>query len=102
MNAARKPGAENHIAYLRKKFYEKLWIITHLQKALLPENTLVVKAYTVAFIRPIIEYAGVAYHCLLTAEQSASIERLQSQVLRMIYGTKTSYRKCLDKQIHED
>lgn len=83
------------MAYLRKKFYSKLCTIRHLQKALLPNETLV-KVYT-AFIRPVIEYANTAYHCLLTLEQSNSLERLQLQALKMIFGNKISYRKCLEK-----
>ena len=51
--------------------------------------------YTI-FVRPVIEYAAVVYGSLLTEESSNKLEQLQKRALKMIYGQKTSYSKCLE------
>ena len=48
------------------------------------------------FIRPVIEYASVAYDALLTTEMSKRLENLQKTALRIIYGFSRSYRSLLE------
>ena len=91
----RKPTAELHILSLKKKFYGKTWILRHLIKAGLPNDTLT-KVYS-SFLRPVLEYASIAYHCLLTEEQSKWIEGLQLYALKLILGRKKSYKRCLEE-----
>ena len=78
----RKPTADLHIANLKSKFYGKTWIIRHLQRAGIPGHMLLEIYMT--FIRPVLEYASVAYHCILTAELTLTLENLQPYALKLI------------------
>ena len=91
----RRPDAAAHVEYITRKTYGKRWIIRHLQASGINEDKLV-KIYS-CYIRPTIEYASVTYHALLTEDLSNKIEDLQKESLKMIYGVKTSYKKCLEK-----
>ena len=48
-------------------------------------------------MRPVVEYASNAYHCLLNEEQSDFIESLQFNALRMIFGRKYMNSELLAK-----
>ena len=49
------------------------------------------------FLLPIIDYASVVYHPLLTATQSNEIVRLQSAALKIVYGWEKSYQTLLEE-----
>ena len=90
----RRAGAGEHVKMLRKKFGARSGMLRHLKKLRL-EPAVLVDIYR-TFIRPIFEYASCAFHTILTADQSASLERLQRISLKIIFGLKTSYSECLD------
>ena len=48
-----------------------------------------------SLIRPVLEYCSTAYHTTLTAEQSEMLERLQRQLLKIIFGYDVSYAECI-------
>ena len=91
----RRPNANAHIEYIRRKFYKKLWVLRHIKKATKNEE-LLVKIYCV-YLRPVIEYLSVVYHCLIGSAASSDLERLQATSLKIIYGFNISYKKCLEK-----
>ena len=90
----RRPNADEHVKHVVGRFYAKIWTVRHLLAAGMDRRD-VTEVYS-AYIRPIIEYVNVVYHCLLTSEQDKKIEQLQFIALKIIYGRKLSYRKLLD------
>ena len=46
-------------------------------------------------VRPVADYSAVVYGPMLTDDQSDRLERLQSQVMKVIYKYNRSYRWCL-------
>ena len=91
----RRPGAEQHIKDIRRKYGARAWILRNLRQADIPDQKLV-QVYC-ALIRPILEYPAVVFHCGLAEESSDSLERLQSASLRTIFGHHTPYAECLKK-----
>ena len=89
----RRPNADAHVTELRKKFLNKLWLIRHMIRANTSKDDLC-KIYA-CYLRPVIEYAQVVYHTLLSEETSQIIEDLQKYTLRLIFGSKVSYNKAL-------
>ena len=85
----RRPTATAHVTHIKKKFYCKLWIIRHMQKANTSKTDLV--AIYKTYILPVIEYCSAVYHHLLTVELDIELEKLQSVALKLIFGIKTSY-----------
>ena len=55
-----------------------------------------VKIYK-SMIRSTIEYAGVAYHSLLTKGQSERLEHLQTRALKTIFGWNCNLAEVADK-----
>ena len=88
-----KPNAEQHVKTIKKKFGARAWILRHLRKLNIDEDHLV-RVYT-PLIRPVLEFACIAYHALLTVEQSWVIEPMQMISLKSIYGAEVSYESCL-------
>lgn len=83
---------KTHVNKIRSKLRSKTWALLRLKKAGLEEQQLI-KVYK----NPIRPYAIPVWHSSITAEQSATLERQQSLVLRNIYGPNTSARKMRDK-----
>ena len=50
---------------------------------------------TSVFLLPILDYASVVYHSIITKEQSDSLERLQAAALKIIFEWKKSYVELL-------
>ena len=69
--------------------------IIHQKKAMI-ENGLLVEIYK-SSLRPILEFCSVVYHSMVSKEQSKALERLQRQVLRVIYGFEVSMEECFEK-----
>ena len=90
-----RPNVNEHLRTIKQKYGARSWVLRNLKQSGLPESHLV-QVYT-ALIRPVLEYASVSYHHLLTNEQSEEIERLQRISLKTIYGNWFSYSDCLEK-----
>ena len=81
-----------HVAELKKKFNSRIWILRHLRRANLEPEKLT-KVYC-ALIRPVFEYCSSVYHSMITSAQSLSLERMQANALKTIYGWHNSYSTC--------
>ena len=75
-----KLGVGAHIEQTAKKFRKHLWFLRHLKKAMVSQEDLI-RIYK-TFLLPIVDYASVAYHSLLTKDQSSELEYLQAAALR--------------------
>ena len=85
---SKKPTLDFYLSKIASKFRRQLWFLRHLKKALVSTDDLL-HVYK-CFLLPIIGYASVVYHPLLTASQANDIERLQSAALKIIYGWEKS------------
>ena len=74
---------------------DMVWILRHLKIAGFSEAELAVGYRTVIF--PILDYCAVIYHPMLTDEQDQTVERMQPQALKCIYGYKDSYASMREK-----
>ena len=79
-----KPTVQAHIDHLSKKFRSRIWTLRHLKKAGIGVNDL--KRLYQVLVLPVLDYAAVVYHSMLTNEQTTALERLQSSALKIIYG----------------
>lgn len=77
-----------HVEKIAAKTRAKTWALSKLRRKGLSEKNLI-KTYK-CLIRPSLEYAAAAWHSLLTAGQSALLERQQSQALKNIFGPSLS------------
>ena len=89
-----KPGVEEHVANIEKKFRSRIWSLRFLKRARL-SNTQLSKLYQ-GVLRPVIEYCCPTYHSMLTEGQSDRLEKLQKRALKTIYGWNNTYEKLLD------
>ena len=85
----RRPNAEMRVYEMKKKFHAKLWIIRNLASINTSKSELV--AIYATFIRIVIEYVSVVYHCLLSKEMDQAIEDMQKTVLKLIYRWRISH-----------
>ena len=83
------PNAVFHVTNLIDKFYSKLWTIRHLKKNGMPQSELL-KIYK-SVIRPSVEYCSIIYHSLIPEYLSERLERVQKQVMRIIFGWTRDY-----------
>jgi hypothetical protein len=91
-----KPTVAAHIEETIKKTRRRYWVLRHLKNYGFTSEELV--AVYQSLVRSVIEFCSVVYHSLLTDEQSKSLERLQLQALKCIYGyAGESYRSLLEK-----
>ena len=88
-----RPNADAQVEHMKKKFYQRLWLLRHLVKNGLPEADIM--AMYNCMIRPVLEFASPAFHSLLTVTQSGELEQLQSRAFKVVYGRKISYRSAL-------
>ena len=88
-----RPTVDLHLEKTAKKFRSRLWFLRHLKKAGVSTEDLL-HVYK-CFLIPILDYASVVYHSLLTKQQSGGLERLQSSVLKIMYGWSDSYADIL-------
>jgi hypothetical protein len=79
------------VAETVKKTRRRFWMLRHLKNHGLNEKELVT-VYN-SCIRSCIEFASVVYGPMLTEEQSAELEKLQGQCLKIIFGFNKSYRE---------
>ena len=88
------PDASLYTNLLVKKFNSKAWSLKFLKRSGMKERDLMNVYKTV--IRPVLDFASVAYHSILTEEQSFAIERLQMRAMKTVCGELVSYRTVLD------
>lgn len=86
---------DEHIKSLRRRFYERWWILFHLRHHGFNTEELVRIFKTV--IRPIFDYCAVVYHPMLSDDQDQLLERLQRQALKVAYGPGLSYTEMREK-----
>lgn len=91
----RSPSVRLHIKLMCENFRAKLWSLRKLRRAGMGSDDLLV-IYK-ASLRPIIEFACVTYGPMLTSEMSESIESLQLRSMKIVYGTRVSYRTVIDQ-----
>ena len=90
-----RPGIAAHLESMWSKYSARAWAIRRLKKVKVSVGDLV-KIYC-ALVRPILEFACVIYHCMATKEQADEIERLQRNILKVIYGVNVSYSVALER-----
>ena len=88
------PDVSLNTSTLVKSYIPKLWAMRFLKRSGMKEDDLLV-TYK-ASMRPSIEFGAAAYHSLLTAEQSESIERLQMRSMKIVFGDRVSYRTVIE------
>ena len=89
-----RPDMSAQVADIRRKFVSRMWVLRHLAHRGFTAEDL--KKVYLSVILPCHDYCSVVYHSSLTAQQSDVLERLQSQVLKCIYGYQYSYRELLE------
>ena len=77
-------SAAPQVAAIKTKFRARLWMLVHLRRAGI-RGLKLFRLYS-SLVRPVIESNAVVYHSLLTRGQTAEIERLQKQAVRLCYG----------------
>ena len=90
-----KPNANAQVAAIKKDCAKRSWSIRHLINAGVGDRDLV-EIYK-AFIRSVLDYSCVIYDGFLTKTQVMDLERIQSNILKTIFGFENSYRTCLYK-----
>ena len=70
-------------------------MLRHFVRAGIPKDDLV--ALYKCFLLPVIDYASVVYHSILTAEQVNDLELLQKRTLRIIFGFGDTYEEMLEQ-----
>lgn len=89
-----RPTAQAHLECMLPKMRRRLWTITHLKQAGMSKAGLT-KIYF-AMIRPVADFAAVAYDSLLTQRQATAIEKVQMRAFKLIFGNDRSYRAVLE------
>ena len=90
-----EPNVNMHMKEIQRKFRARFWALIHLKKAGFKGRELF-DLYSI-FVRPVIEFCGIIYHSLLTSGQTADLERLQRQVVKLAFGWDISYSEACDK-----
>lgn len=90
-----KPDASAQYKSIKKKAAIRTWAIRHLKKSGVSRRDLV-QIYT-SFIRSAIEYGCNIYGGFLTTTQKHGIEKIQADVIRVIFGPRTEYQEGLQR-----
>ena len=93
------PGVELHVASLEEKFRSRLWSLRHLKRSGMSVSDMETIYLTV--IRPVLDFASVGYHSLLTKDQEERLEKLQRRALKVIHGVGSSYSDILENNSME-
>ena len=86
---------DEHIKSLRRRFYERWWILFHLRHHGFNQEELVRVYKTV--IRPVFDYCAVIYHPMLTDDQDQMLERFQRQALKVAFGSGLTYTELRER-----
>ena len=84
-----------HVEDIRKKLRGRTWTLNKLKRSGFSEDELV-RVYC-AYMRPIAEYAAVAWGSMITKEQAGLLERQQNQALKNIFGLGISARAMRER-----
>ena len=90
-----KPNVDIHIEKLENKFRGRLWSLRHLKRSGMSSSDLL--GIYCMIIRPVLDFAAVSYHSMLSVDQTVRLERLQMRALKVIYGISFSYNQLLEK-----
>ena len=78
-----------HIEHMLQKARRKLWTLRHVKKSGFGTEDLLKVFNTI--VRSTLEYAVPTYHPMLTGELRDSIERIQKQACKIIFGWDSDY-----------
>ena len=85
------PTVAAHVEVIKRRFRERYWVLRHLKRnSFSPED--LIKVYK-SIVRPVADYMQEVYHSMLTDRQDEEIERLQTHVLKCVYGPRLSGRR---------
>ena len=91
VNFSSDPDMRAHVESIKKSFRSRKWILHHLgHRGFSKLDLLAVYKST---ILPIHDYCSCVFNSSLTLTQASTLERLQSQALKAIYGYEHSYRQ---------
>lgn len=96
----KRPSVALHVEKMLEKLRNRLWTLRHMRASGLSQNDLL--GIYCGFLRPIIDFAVPTYHSQLTLEQTAEIERIQADSMRIIYGPLIAYSTILEHRIIEE
>ena len=82
---------DTHVQNLRSSVRRRSWTLTKFKRRSM--NTDQLKTVYSSMIRPVTEYASVAWHSMLTKEQSNILESQQYQCMKKILGPGVSAKK---------
>ena len=88
-------GCSTHIENLAKKMRRRTWALLKLKRYGFTPKELT-SIYT-TYMQPLAEYVSPVWHLIISAEQSAFIEKQQTQALRHIFGYGPRARKLREK-----
>ena len=72
----------NHISIITKKASSRLYFLKQLRRAGLASNDLL--HFSIAVIRPVLEYCAPVWHCALTQAQTQELEAIQKRAIHHI------------------
>ena len=87
------PDLSVNTARIIGKFNSKLWGMRHLKMAGMTRSKLLF-IYK-ATVRPTVEFASNTFHCMLSKQQAAELERLQLRAMKIIFGDTVAYNTVL-------
>ena len=88
-------GCHSHVINIGAKLRRRTWALSKLKRYCFSHNELLL-IYT-TYMRPLVEYVSAVWHSMLSAEDSAFLERLQTQALWHIYGFGPSARSMRER-----
>ena len=84
-------GCSTHEERIAARMRSRSWALQKLKRYGFSTTDLI-SIYT-SYMRPLVEYVSVVWHSMLTAEQSAFLEKQQTLALRNIFGYRPSAAK---------
>ena len=87
------PTVTAQVSVMERKFNERCWALRNLQRSGFNKRDLLT-VYK-SLIRPVFDFTAVAYHSLLTNEQTEHLERLQRRALCIIDPDYSTYASSL-------
>ena len=90
-----RPTVDLHFEKMIKKFRGRLWTLRHLRRAGMSKEDLLFIYKSV--IRPVFDFASVAYHTMIGCVQEETLEILQRRALKIIFGTENSTKDLMAK-----
>ena len=88
-----RPTVQPHLDHTTMKFRSRAWLIRHLKHANINQSDL--KRLYQVLVLPTLDYGSIIYHCMLNKEQVEFLEKLQTNVLKIIYGFKKSREEIM-------